>query len=80
MSPKFPVTLPVVKWITGSPGMPLTWVESRVMGIPSDSDDHSNSDPVSLDPQWYIKDNRSSPSMVKLIGQKHGCPSMTPSG
>ena len=51
---------------------------SHDVGIHSDSDDHYNGGPVSLDPQW--DNNRSSPSKVKLIGQKHECPSMTLSG
>ena len=43
------------------------------LGIHSDSDDHYNGCPVSLNPQWHVKnlgdvDKRLSPSKVKLIG------------
>ena len=47
--------------ITASPGglvgnTLLTWVQSLVGGIHSDSDDHYNGGPVSLDPQWHVKE------------------------
>ena len=31
-------------------------VQSRVGGIHSDLDDHYNGGPVSLDPQWHVKE------------------------
>ena len=74
--------LPMVEWVTCWPGTRLTRVQSRVGGIQSDSDYHHNGGLVSLDPKWHVKepkdvDKRSFPSKVKLIGQKHDCPSLT---
>ena len=52
----FHVISPMVQWVRCSPGMPLTRVQSRVGGIHSDSDDHYYGWPVSLDPQWHMKE------------------------
>ena len=46
---------PVVEWVTCLPGTPLTWVQSQVGMMHSDSDDHYNGGPVLVDPQWHIK-------------------------
>ena len=47
---------PVVKGVARSPGAPITKVQSWVLGIHSDSNDHYNGRPVSLDPQWHVKE------------------------
>ena len=46
----------VVEWVARLPGAPLTWVQSWVGGIHSDSDDHYNGGPMSLHPQWHVKE------------------------
>ena len=74
----------------GRVGNMMAWHAVNPGSIPgrgrhTDFDDHYSGSPVSLDPQWYVKnlgdiDKRSSPSKVKLIDQKQDCPSMTLSG
>ena len=61
----------MLAWHAVNPGSIPGW------GIHSDSDDHYNGgSPVAHKRTLGDVDKRSSPNKVKLIGQKHECPSM----
>ena len=46
---------PVVEWVTYLPDM-LCFGFNQESGIHSDSIDHYNGSPVSLGPQWHVKE------------------------
>ena len=79
------IPLPVVEWVTCSPGMLLTRVQSLFGGYLVTRMITVMAVLCHWIPSGTLRnlgdvDKRSSPSKFKLIGQKHDCPSMTLSG